>query len=170
VSLKSLKKQEGFTLLELLIVIVIIAILALLIIPNITSAPKKARDTQRKTDITTVRKALEEYFVNNNSYPSTGGDAATVLSGAADGQGTSGPLTTGTAPLMKKVPLDPKKASPSQYYYNYQPSGTPATSYTLGACLENDQDNGASVGAGNQTGAPTGCGATDKSFVLTNAN
>ena len=37
------KQQGGFTLLELLIVIVIIGILALVIIPNITSAPKKAR-------------------------------------------------------------------------------------------------------------------------------
>ena len=57
---ETFKKQEGFTLLELLIVIVIIAILALLIIPNITSAPKKARDTKRKTDLTTIRKGLEE--------------------------------------------------------------------------------------------------------------
>src|SRR5438445_1309759 len=66
---KYLKRSDGFTLLELLIVIVIIGILALLIIPNITSAPKKARDTQRKTDLTAVRKGLEEYYVNNNSYP-----------------------------------------------------------------------------------------------------
>src|SRR6478752_2117955 len=80
------RKQGGFTLLELLIVIVIIGILALLIIPNITSAPKKARDTKRKTDITTVRKGLEEYFVNNNVYPNALSD-----------------LTTGTAPIVKTL-------------------------------------------------------------------
>jgi general secretion pathway protein G len=163
VSMKTLlKKQGGFTLLELLIVIVIIGILALLIIPNITSAPKKARDTQRKTDITTIRKALEEYFVNNNSYPSTSGVAATVLGGG------SGPLTSGSAPLMKEVPADPKGGSPSQYVYQYTPSGTPATSYTIGACLENSGDQGAGTGAGNATGAPTGCDT--RSYVLTNAN
>jgi prepilin-type N-terminal cleavage/methylation domain-containing protein len=83
-SSKLLKKQGGFTLLELLIVIVIIGILALLIIPNITSAPKKARDTKRKTDITTVRKGLEEYFVNNNVYPAALSD-----------------LTTGSAPIIQ---------------------------------------------------------------------
>jgi general secretion pathway protein G len=159
VSIKSLKEQKGFTLLELLIVIVIIAILALLIIPNITSAPKKARDTQRKTDITAIRKALEEYFVNNNSYPAGSGQADTAV-------GTD--LGAGSAPIMKTVPQDPKKGSPAQYVYWYTPSGTPVTSYTIGACLENDQDNGASVGAPGAAGAPSGC--TTKSFILNNAN
>ena len=159
-SIKTLKEQKGFTLLELLIVIVIIAILALLIIPNITSAPKKARDTQRKTDVTAIRKALEEYFVNNNAYPATGGQADTVLGGA------TGPLGVGTAPIMLNVPTDPKKGSPSQYYYSYTPTGT--TAYTIGACLENDQDAGASVVATSTAGTPTGC--TTKSFILNNAN
>jgi len=130
VSIKILKEQRGFTLLELLIVIVIIAILALLIIPNITSAPKKARDTQRKTDITTVRKGLEEYFVNNNSYPAQLSD----LTAAA------------TGPIMKAVPTDPKSGSGSQWTYNYTPAGSPASTYTLGACLENPGDNGAQRG------------------------
>src|SRR5260221_480361 len=120
-----LKKQEGFTLLELLIVIVIIAILALLIIPNITSAPKKARDTKRKTDITTLRKGLEEYFVNNNVYPNALTD-----------------LQTGSAPIVKTMPQDPK-GNPWPAY-TYTPANSNST-YTLSACLENDQDNGASV-------------------------
>jgi general secretion pathway protein G len=161
VSIKSFKKQGGFTLLELLIVIVIIGILALLIIPNITSAPKKARDTKRKTDITTVRKALEEYFVNNNVYPGTAGDAATVLAGNAAGTATTGPLTTGTAPIMKAVPVDPKNVAPNTYVY------TPANSnstYTLTACLENDQDTGANTLAG---GGITGC---TRAFQVINGN
>jgi type II secretion system protein G len=66
---KYIKRESGFTLLELLIVIVVIGILALLIIPNLTSAPKKARDTQRKTDLRAVQKGLEEYFVSYSAYP-----------------------------------------------------------------------------------------------------
>ena len=139
---KILKKQEGFTLLELLIVIVIIAILALLIIPNITSAPKKARDTKRKTDITAIRKGLEEYFVNNNVYPNALSD-----------------LTLGSAPIMKTVPTDPKSGWPG---YTYTPANTNST-YTLDACLENDQDNGASVIA-----PVSPC--TTKTFELVNGN
>src|SRR3954462_8170677 len=114
-SLKSLKKQGGFTLLELLIVIVIIGILALLIIPNITSAPKKARDTKRKTDITTVRKGLEEYFVNNNVYPAALTD-----------------LTAGSAPIIGTLPTDPKNTG--NFVYTYTPANT-NTTYTLRACL-----------------------------------
>ena len=142
-SLKSLKKQEGFTLLELLIVIVIIAILALLIIPNITSAPKKARDTKRKTDLTAIRKGLEEYFVNNNVYPAN-----------------LNALTLGSAPIMKTVPSDPK-GNPWPAY-TYTPANTNST-YTLDACLENDQDNGASVIA-----PVSPC--TTKTFELVNGN
>lgn len=141
-SIKTLKNQGGFTLLELLIVIVIIGILALLIIPNITSAPKKARDTQRKTDITAIRKGLEEYFVNNNSYPAALSD-----------------LQTGSAPIMKTVPSDPKGGWPGYSYV--VPAGN--ATYTLSACLENDQDNGANVIA-----AVSPC--TTKTFQLVNGN
>jgi general secretion pathway protein G len=145
-SIATLKKQGGFTLLELLIVIVIIGILALLIIPNITSAPKKARDTKRKTDVTTIRKALEEYFVNNNSYPAAG-------TWQTD-------LTSGSAPLMKAVPTDPKGGTwPA---YTYTPANT-NTTYDLDACLENDQDSGANV-----ITAVNPC--TTKTFRLINGN
>jgi type II secretion system protein G len=139
----TIKKQSGFTLLELLIVIVIIGILALLIIPNITSAPKKARDTKRKTDITTIRKGLEEYFVNNNVYPSALTD-----------------LTTGSAPIIKTMPTDPKNAAP--YTYTYTPASS-NTTYTLSACLENDQDN-----SENTLAAISPC--TTRSFQLVNGN
>src|SRR6476620_953371 len=130
-----LRKQGGFTLLELLIVIVIIGILTLLIIPNITSAPKKARDTKRKTDITTVRKGLEEYFVNNNVYPAALSD-----------------LTTGSAPIIKTLPTDPTNTG--VYVYTYTPANTNST-YTLKACLENDQDNGANTNTDSSCGSAT---------------
>ena len=138
-----IKKEGGFTLLELLIVIVIIGILALLIIPNITSAPKKARDTKRKTDLTTLRKGLEEYFVNNNVYPAALTD-----------------LTTGSAPIVKTLPTDPKNSG--AFVYTYTPANTNST-YTLNACLENDQDSGANV-----VTAVSPC--TSKTFQLVNGN
>ena len=129
---KVFKKQSGFTLLELLIVIVIIGILALLIIPNISSAPKKARDTQRKTDLRAAQKALEEYYVTNQAYPIVGSptDIATALV----------PLSIGTAAPLKTIPTDPKNTSPYQYLYN-----SDGQTFTLTSCLENGSDNGTST-------------------------
>ena len=155
---KTIKKEGGFTLLELLIVIVIIGILALLIIPNITSAPKKARDTKRKTDITTVRKGLEEYFVNNNAYPASSGAVSTGGTVLAE-------LTVGSAPIMKTLPQDPKNTG--SYVYTYVPANS-NTTYTLSACLENDQDNGTSVIAASSSNNTT-C-ASGKVFQLVNSN
>lgn len=141
------KKEGGFTLLELLIVIVIIGILALLIIPNITSAPKKARDTQRKTDLRAIQKGMEEYFVSNNSYPTT----ATWI---AD-------LQNVTNPIIKKIPVDPKVGGVYEYKYV---EGTPVGGYTLTACLENAGDNGQFVTT------DTACTGATKVFTLLNNN
>lgn len=140
-----IKKEGGFTLLELLIVIVIIGILALLIIPNITSAPKKARDTQRKTDLRTIQKGLEEYFVSNNVYPS----ALTALE-------------AGTPPIIKTVPKDPKDPT-APFTYSYNPDATGAT-YTLKGCLENGSDSGQNVSA------DASCTGSGKKFELVNNN
>ncbi|MBI1857111.1 prepilin-type N-terminal cleavage/methylation domain-containing protein [Candidatus Saccharibacteria bacterium] len=69
---KSLKKTEkGFTIIELLIVIAIIIILAALVLNNFQGAQAKARDTQRVTDINNIHSKLEEYYNENNYYPST---------------------------------------------------------------------------------------------------
>lgn len=136
-----LKRQEGFTLLELLIVIVIIAILALLIIPNVTSAPKKSRDTRRKTDLRAVKNALEEYYVDNSTYPAALTD-----------------LTGGSAPYLQTVPTDPKNSSP--YVYTYTPAGG-NTTYTLTSCLENDKDN---------DGVSPVSPCTTKTYQLVNGN
>jgi len=64
-------KQEqlkGFTLLELLIVIAILSILAmaLILVLNPAETMKKSRDTQRMTDLSTLKTALGLYTTNVN--------------------------------------------------------------------------------------------------------
>ena len=155
--LKGERGEKGFTLLELLVVIVIIGILALLVIPNLSSAPKKARDVQRKTDLRAAQKALEEYFVSNSAYPTSATYCA--LAGATCTANT-GPLTSGNPPILKAMPVDPINSGVNVYTYTV--SGT--TAYTLKACLE----NGADVGTGTANDAT--CTGSSRSFTLTNNN
>jgi len=69
--LKILKKKthSGFTLLELLIVIGIVATLsvALVLVLNPSEALKKGRDSQRMSDLTTLKTALGLYLTNTAS-------------------------------------------------------------------------------------------------------
>ncbi|MFA6096815.1 MAG: type II secretion system protein [Candidatus Paceibacterota bacterium] len=65
-------KQEqlkGFTLLELLIVIAILSILAmaLILVLNPAETMKKSRDTQRMTDLSTVKTAIGLYLTNSTT-------------------------------------------------------------------------------------------------------
>lgn len=69
-SLKSYKKQKGFTIVELLIVIVVIGILAALVITTFSGVQNRARDTERETDIKALHGQLEAYYADNGGYPS----------------------------------------------------------------------------------------------------
>ncbi len=62
-------KQQGFTIVELLIVIVVIGILAALVITTFTGIQKKARDTERNTDIKALHGQVEAYYATKSNYP-----------------------------------------------------------------------------------------------------
>lgn len=67
ISLK--KRNEGFTIVELLIVIVVIAILAALVITAYGGITAKARDTERQTDVKALHSQLEAFYGQNGYYP-----------------------------------------------------------------------------------------------------
>lgn len=66
-----LRRQRGFTLIEIMVVIVILGILAAFAIPNIMDNPEKARITKAEHDIGTIESALEMYKLDNFNYPTT---------------------------------------------------------------------------------------------------
>jgi len=141
ISLKS--KQQGFTIVELLIVIVVIGILAALVITTFTGIQKKARDTERTTDIKAIHGQVEAYYAQNGNYPTL----AHMNDGAADGF-----RATNMKGLDAEALKDPKGAAQTlvgavaanAYSYDVGPggcvdgidAGTGCATYTLTATLE----------------------------------
>lgn len=64
-------RQNGFTLLEILVVVFILGILASLIVPNIMGRPDQARIIAAKNDVRTIVSALKLYRLDNGRYPGT---------------------------------------------------------------------------------------------------
>ncbi len=58
------KKTAGFTLVELLIVIVVIAILATISIVTYNGIQERAKDTERKSDIASIGKAMQLWTIS----------------------------------------------------------------------------------------------------------
>ena len=66
-----IKKQAGFTLIEIMVVIVIIGILASVVVPRVMDNPDKARTAKAKHDIQALESALDIYRLDNFTYPTT---------------------------------------------------------------------------------------------------
>jgi len=94
-------KENGFTIVELLIVIVIIGILAALVIVAYTGIQNRARTTKANTNATALQKKLEAYAADdglgNGKYP-------TLVSGVNGMTGTASLSGTGITAI--RVALD----------------------------------------------------------------
>jgi len=62
-------RRGGFTLIELLIVIVVIAILALIVIPRVTGAVRKSRESTLRENIHILRTAIAQFTSDTGLYP-----------------------------------------------------------------------------------------------------
>ena len=68
--LKQANRNQGFTIVELLIVIVVIGILAALVITTYGGIQAKARNGKRASDIQSVQTQIEAFYAQNQYYPS----------------------------------------------------------------------------------------------------
>jgi len=64
-------KENGLTLIELMIVIAILSILAALIAPSLLGRKEDALRTQTRVQITNFEQALKLFYVDNGFFPST---------------------------------------------------------------------------------------------------
>lgn len=140
-------KQNGFTLIELLIVIAIIGLLASVIIVSLNSARAKGRDARRKADLAELQKALEMYYMDNNSMP--------INRNPCCGYPDSSPnflqelVTDG---LLANVPKSPTSPSNPYLYYDYG-KGSSANGVNIGAILVTQLE----TSAPSTTGDPPSC-------------
>lgn len=55
----------------MIVVVVIIGLLSVALVPKITNIQARARDSKRKMDLNTVSIAVETYYNDNATYPSS---------------------------------------------------------------------------------------------------
>lgn len=115
--------RKAFTLVEILVVTTIISLLVSFVAVSYASVSKSARDARRKTDVETIRAAIEQYRSNNGTYP-----VAPSLFTTCNNQG---PISDASGTYLAAVPQDPKHTL-EQYY-----CWATASDYTIGAWLEN---------------------------------
>jgi general secretion pathway protein G len=98
-----MKKQTGFTLIELMVVLVILGIIMGLVVPNVVGRGDEARVTAAETDIQTIGQALEMYRLHNSHYPSTDQGLEALVSKPS---GSPEPKNW-RGPYLQKTPKDP---------------------------------------------------------------
>ncbi len=72
-TIRKLRNNQGFTIVELLIVVVVIGILAAIVTAAYTGIQTTARDSVRKNDIKSLSKAIEAFYAVNGNYPMPSG-------------------------------------------------------------------------------------------------
>lgn len=73
-----MRKNKGFTLIELIVVISIIGVLASLIINNLNEARSRSRDAKRKQELSGLKTALRLYYNDFQTYPLSLDDFPTI--------------------------------------------------------------------------------------------
>jgi general secretion pathway protein G len=96
--------RRGFTLIELMVVIIVLGLLAALVGPRILGRVSEARSATAKTQMELLDAALDNYRLDNGSYPTTDQGL-----GALESKPTHDPVPLSWhGPYLKRdVPADP---------------------------------------------------------------
>jgi len=121
-----MRKQKGFTLIEMLIVVAIIGILSALILVGLSQFRMRGRDARRIADVKQVQNASEIYYTRNLAYPTVTGGSASQRWGALT------TTLTGAGLGLSQIPQDPLGSSHS---YDYKDCNS-SQNYVIAVSLE----------------------------------
>lgn len=94
-------RQDGFTLMELLVVILIIGLLTGIVAPRLLGQISKSEVTAARAQLAAFDKALQAYRIDMGRFPSSAQGLAALIAAPPAARRWSGPY------LQGEVPLDP---------------------------------------------------------------
>lgn len=161
-----MRTRRGFTLIELLVVIAIIGILATLVITQLAGAQVRARNSNAKSDVTQMGKAIETWKTNNGTENVTPGVAVTGTAAGTTLNGTTaaGGWAAGFGNVSTGYPVKIDKSPSTSYTYGYVTNGTNAT--LVAPTAANATASLYCVG----TNVSTASGVTDTAFYVENGS
>jgi type II secretion system protein G len=115
-----IKKEDGFTLIEIMTVIIIIAILTGIAVIGYLNFAPRAKESRTELEIKNISTALSTYYTDNNSYPIT----------------NDYPDCLQTGGYMENVPINDAWGTAYQY------SSPDGLSYTMKSFGENKENGG----------------------------
>jgi type IV pilus assembly protein PilA len=146
-------REEGFTLIELMVVVLIIAILIAIAIPTFLGARKRAQDRASQSNLRNALTAEKVYYTDNQFYGTaasmTAADiekslsfvAAAPTQGSREVQVALGDVSTGTAVTNGVVCLTAKSASGNTYSLKDVSAGTNAGTWYSAAAIGTCNDS-----------------------------
>ncbi len=112
---KILRREKGFSLLELLVVVAVIGVLAAITIPNLLNGIDKSRQRRTMAELRTIGVAIETYALDQGRYP----------------RGMSGPIGPNASGVISPTYLRKVPTSDAWGGENQWVTDATGTNYTL---------------------------------------
>lgn len=127
----SVKRNKGFTIVEMLITMALVGILAAIALIATQRPLAKGRDTKRESDLNTVKLALEQHYLAQTTRefpePNAGGAPADYVA--------LGPIINNYLPVLPQDPLYPRQE------YSYRVQSVDKQCFELSAVSETRSDD-----------------------------